>query len=298
MPIETAKQLRVGMNAEKRAIDSFEFGSRRIGKDQPVFIIAECGINHGGSYGEAEAMIRAAAKCRADAVKFQTYRTEKRVPGNSPIFDLLKRCELGEAAHRKLKEVADSLGILFFSTPFDTESVTLLEEIDVPGYKIASFDIVNYALLRAVCGAGKPVICSTGMADGGEVDRAQRQFAQNGIPYALLHCVSAYPTKPEDANLKVIQTLKSIYAGPVGYSDHTLGVKVPVMAVAAGAQLIEKHFTLDKNGEGPDHRLSADPKEMKRMVRQIKEVEAILGDYRLATIEAERQTLVFRRPSQ
>ncbi|MBD3170559.1 MAG: hypothetical protein GF307_13830 [candidate division Zixibacteria bacterium] len=278
--------------------ETFNFGKRRIGKGEPVFIIAECGINHGGDIGVAEEMIRKAAECQASAVKFQTYVTEKRVPADSPVFDILKQCELDETKHRRLKELAESCGIEFFSTPFDAESVAMLEELNVPGYKIASFDIVNQSLLRSVSESRKPVICSTGMANEAEVRNAIEIFSSNLLPFALLHCVSAYPTEISDANLRVINTLKSLYSGPVGYSDHTLGVKVPVLAAAVGAQVIEKHFTLDKNADGPDHKLSADVEDLRKMVNEIREVEMIMGENELTLIETERPTLVFRRPSE
>ncbi len=277
---------------------SFKFGGKVIGENEPVFIIAECGINHGGSVDIAADMIRKAAESGADAVKFQTYITEKRVPKESPIFDLLKDCELNSDAHHRLYEVAQKSNIEFFSTPFDTESVALLEEIGVPGYKIASFDIVNLSLMRSVGKIGKPVICSTGMADEAEVLKAKEILSSYKIPFALLHCISAYPTKEEDANLSVIHSLQSLYSGPIGYSDHTLGIEVPILAVASGAKVIEKHFTLNKTAVGPDHKLSADPDELKRMVNGIRRVEVIMGDSKLGVAEPERNTLVFRRQSK
>ncbi|MCP4634084.1 MAG: N-acetylneuraminate synthase [candidate division Zixibacteria bacterium] len=277
---------------------SFNFGSKKIGNGNPVFIIAECGINHGGSYKVAEEMIQSAVKCGADAVKFQSYITEKRVPSDNLYFDLFKKCELSEDDQRDLNAKAHSLGIEFFSTPFDPESVAILEEIGVPGYKVASFDIVNKALIRSVCHTGKPVICSTGMADESEINSVMEIFDNAEIPFALLHCISAYPTELNDANLNVINTLKSICTGPVGYSDHTLGIKAPVLAVAAGAKVIEKHFTLDKNADGPDHQLSADPDDMKKMIEQIREVETIFGSSVLKVTPAETTTLIFRRPSK
>jgi N,N'-diacetyllegionaminate synthase len=276
---------------------NIRIGSREVGAGCATFVVAEVGINHGGSLETAKLLIEAAAKSSADAVKFQTYRTEKRVPRESPLFEILKRCELNEAAHRKLIQVARDLGIPFFSTPFDPESVGLLESLDVPAYKIASFDIVNLALVRAAASKARPLIVSRGMADASEIDRAVEAIERAGAPYMLLHCVSAYPLKAEDANLRVIVALQSRYTCPVGYSDHTIGIEVPVLAVAAGACAIEKHFTLDRNAPGPDHALSANPREFHAMVERIREIEPILGRDEIRLLEAERAIVPYRRPS-
>lgn len=276
---------------------SVRIGQREVGDGLPTFVVAEVGINHGGNVEIAKRLIAAAAKSGAEAVKFQTYRTEKRVTRDSPIFDILKKCELGEAAHRELARTARDAGIHFFSTPFDPESVELLESLDVPAYKIASFDIVNLSLIRSAAAKGRPLIVSRGMASAVEIDRAIEVMDTARAGYVLLHCVSAYPLKPEDANLRTIATLKRRYACPVGYSDHTIGVEVPVLAVAAGACAIEKHFTLDRNTPGPDHALSADPKDLATMVQRIRALEPILGLGEIRRLEAEQAIVPYRRPS-
>lgn len=276
---------------------TIRIAEREVGAGHPVFVVAEVGINHGGSVEMAKQLVEAVAKSGADAVKFQTYRTEKRVARDSPIFDILKKCELGEAAHRELVRVARDVGVPFFSTPFDPESVELLESLGVPAYKIASFDIVNLSLIRAAAAKGRPLIVSRGMADVGEVDCAVEVMEKARIPYMLLHCVSAYPLKPEDANLRIIATLQRRYACPVGYSDHTIGIEVPALAVAAGACAIEKHFTLDRNTPGPDHALSADPKDLRAMVERIRAIEPVLGRGEVRRLEAEVAIVPYRRPS-
>lgn len=272
--------------------------NKTIGRNAATFVIAEIGINHNGDLATAQRLIEAAKQSGADAVKFQTYITEKRVPKDSPIYGILKQCELGEADFRKLKATTEDLDVLFFSTPFDAESVALLDELGTLLYKVASFDLTNLSLLRALATARKPVLMSRGMADRNEIDTAVAIFEEQEIPYALLHCISAYPTQPEQANLNVIRTLLNTYPCPVGYSDHTLGVEVPVLAVAAGARLIEKHFTLDRAMAGPDHTLSADPDGMAEMVSRIRETERILGEEELKTYEAEKGTLIYRRGSK
>lgn len=269
-----------------------------IGKDCPVYIIAEIGINHNGDVKIAEEMIRTAAKTGVNAVKFQTYITEKRVSQNSPIFDPLKKCELSYPEQAELKTIADAEGITFFSTPFDGESVDFLSSLDVAAYKIASFELVNLALVRQIASQKKSVIASSGMADRKEIDQALQILDMESAPYALLHCVSAYPTAFENANLNVIRSLKKVYDCPVGYSDHTLGIEVPVYAVAVGATIIEKHFTLDKAMDGPDHSMSVDPGEMSEMVRKCREIKTILGNGDINLSEAEVQFTWLRRPSE
>lgn len=274
-----------------------KIGERLIGRGRPAFIVAEAGINHQGKLEAAKKLIIAAARCGADAVKFQTYRAEKRVAPDSPIFALLKECELGEESHRQLIKVAKEHNIIFFSTPFDEGSVDLLFSLGVPALKIASFDIVNLRLLAYAAGKGLPLIVSTGMADKIEIDKAIGVMDRFNLKYCLLHCISTYPTRDEEANLNVIKSLLDSYDCPVGYSDHTLGVEAPVMAVLCGASIIEKHFTLDKNLAGPDHKLSADPSELRRMAEEIRRVEKILGSSEIKAFESEKPTLVYRRPS-
>jgi sialic acid synthase SpsE len=175
--------------------------------------------------------------------------------------------------------------------------VDFLADLDVAAYKIASFDLVNLKLVQKVASVGKPVIASRGMANREEIDKAVNIFEETRVPYVLLHCISGYPTPIEQANLNVIRALRDTYDCPVGYSDHTLGIQVAVYAVAVGAQVIEKHFTLDKNMEGPDHVMSTEPDELADLVNRIQELESILGQSEFGVYEAEEGTLAYRRIS-
>lgn len=274
-----------------------DIDGRRVGETHPTFIVAEIGINHNGEMRTAERLIESAATAGADAVKFQTYVTEQRVPRSNPFFELLKQCELPFPQQAELKAFAEHVGVLFFSTPFDTESVEFLASLNVSVYKIASFDIVNLRLLRKAASTGKPVIVSRGMATFEEINRAVAVLEEASAPYALLHCISAYPTPEDQANLNAIRTLVEHYQCPVGYSDHTLGIEVPVYAVAVGAHIIEKHFTLDRSMQGPDHSLSANPTQLAEMIQRIRSLERALGHAQLCVVEAEQGTLIYRRPT-
>lgn len=273
-----------------------------IGEGKPIFVIAEIGINHGGDFSIAEELIQSAAAAGANAVKLQTYITEKRVPTDSPIFGLLKQCELTYDEQERLFKIGRDLDVLVFSTPFDTEAVDFLESIENPVYKVASFDTINKALLRKIGRTGKPVIMSTGMTNIEELGAAWKELGGlddgTGCDLALLHCVSSYPTPPEAANLSVIKLLHRLHNGPVGYSDHTIGTEIPIMAVAAGAQLVEKHFTLDTAAEGPDHALSADPETLKSMIQGIRRMESILGPAQMGIRNIEYAIVPFRRKTE
>lgn len=279
-------------------IQCIDLGNQKIGPEDPTFIIAEAGINHNGDMKTALKLIDAAAEAGVNAVKFQTYITEQRVPKDSPIYGILKQCELSQQLQKELYDYAQSKEVLFFSTPFDRESVDFLKELDVPLMKIASFDITNLDLLKYVAATKIPTIMSRGMADTNEIDIAYAPFEQNATPLVLLHCISSYPTPEEHANLNVIRALQARYSYLIGYSDHTLGNRVPGLAVAAGAKVIEKHFTLDRNLEGPDHALSCDPAGMKDLVQQIREIETVLGQGLIQMYETEKATAVYRRVSQ
>lgn len=271
---------------------------RAVGPGQRTYVVAELGINHGGDVNVAKRLVESAAVAGADAVKLQTYRTEKRVPQDSPIHDALKEAELNEDAHRELQRVAADSGVALLSTPFDEESVTLLADLGIPAYKIASFDIVNLRLIQVVASHGKPVILSRGMATVEELDRAIDFVRSSKAPFVVLHCVSSYPLAPEDANLAVMDTTRARYGCPVGFSDHTMGIDVPALAVARGADAIEKHFTLDRTAEGPDHALSVEPDELSALCARINEIETIVGSAEPRVLDAERPTLSYRRPSE
>lgn len=270
---------------------------RIIGDNYKTFIVAEIGINHGGDIELAKKLITAAIKNGADAVKFQTYITEKRVPKNDPLFPILKKCEFKKEETIEIFEFAQKKHIIFFSTPFDEESVDLLANLNVPLLKISSFDIVNKKLLEKAAKTHIPVVLSRGMANTNEIETALQIYKKYNTKYILLHCVSSYPTQHKDANLNAIKILKEKYDCPVGYSDHTLGITVPVYAVAVGACVIEKHFTLDKTLKGPDHSISADPAEFKRMVRKIRDLELILGNGNIMMSDAEKKSIIYRRKS-
>ncbi len=268
-----------------------------IGRYQKVFIIAEAGINHNGDLDTALKLVDAAKTAGASAIKFQTYVTEKRVQPDNPVFEILKQCELSRDQQIKIKEYADRMGIMFFSTPFDPESAEFLASLGVPLMKIASFDIVNKKLLEAVVATKIPTIMSRGMADEKEIDTAVQIFEKAGSEYALLHCISAYPTPKESVNLKVIQSLLEKYTCPIGFSDHTLDIDASVYAVALGARIIEKHFTLDRSQQGPDHQMSVDPVSLKILCDKIRELETMLGSKEIKFNPAEEAARIYRRPS-
>lgn len=262
---------------EDDIMEKIKIGDRYVGKGEPTFIIAEGGLNHNGDIDIGKELVKEAKKCGADAIKFQSYHTEDFISKKSEYYELFKSLELSEEEFYELKEYAEKIGIMFISTPLDLKYVDILNKMNVPAFKIASGDLTFYPLLEKVAKTGKPVILSTGMSDIGEIWEAVKVLENNGCrDIILLHCISSYPTPYEDVNLNAIKTLKSIFNIPVGYSDHTLGILAPVVSVALGADVIEKHFTLDKNMEGPDHALSADPEEFKEMVNNIRLVEKCL----------------------
>lgn len=264
-----------------------------IGDLHPVFIIAEAGVNHNGDLDMALRLIDAAAAAKADAVKFQTFSTERLVTRRAPKaayqkqttdnqenqYAMLKRLELSRSDHERLLAHAQDQGITFLSTPFDHASADLLIELGVPAIKIGSGELTNLPLLEHVARQGQAIILSTGMAYLGEVEEAVRCIqAHSDAPLILLHCVSNYPAHEADVNLRAMLTMRQALGLPVGYSDHTLGMTMPIAAVALGACAIEKHFTLDRSLPGPDHRASLEPDEIQAMVQAIRDVEAALGD--------------------
>lgn len=280
---------------------TIQVADKVIGDGSPVHVIAEVGINHDGDMTKAVQLVREAKNSGADSVKLQTYITEKRVPKDHAVYDILKQCELSHQNQKELFDLGNELGITIFSTPFDYESVDFLEDLNSPLYKIASFDSVNKKLLNKVGSTGKPVIMSTGMTSLEELGEAWKALGGKddgtGCDLALLHCVSSYPLEDMRANLSVIDYLHSVHAGPVGYSDHTIGTQIPVLGVAAGASIIEKHFTLDTNSDGPDHSMSADPNTLTELVEKIRWVEEVLGPKAMGIREAEKEATSYRRPS-
>ena len=257
----------------------------RADTDRQVLIVAEIGNNHEGDMAAARELVRQAAAAGADAVKFQTFRTERFVsPADAARFRQLKGFELRPADVEELAGLARSLELLFLSTPLDLESAKLLEPL-VDAFKIASGDNNFLPLLAQVAATGKPLVVSTGLSDTAQVAETvafvQRQWAAAGLSgqLAILHCVSSYPVAPQQANLRSIEWLRERFPGlTVGYSDHTVGIEAPVLAVALGARILEKHFTLDRARPGfRDHQLSADPADLRELVRRVRLAEAMLG---------------------
>lgn len=261
-----------------------------------VFVIAEIGINHGGDIGIAKQLIDSAARSGADAVKFQTYKTESRTSIGSPIFDVLKKCELPFEAFAELKKYSEDRDIIFFSTPFDEESIDYLESIGSQLYKIASFDVANRPFLEKIAKTGKPIIISVGMSDLDEIKKAVSILEENGSPVALLHCISAYPTDEKDANLAAVNALGKHFEGyAIGQSDHTNDIFVPLLAVAAGAKVVEKHYKVSDDMDCVDGVVSISEEKMKELVAQIRRVELIMGKGKIEISEIEKNLLWLKR---
>jgi len=262
-----------------------------------TYIIAEIGINHGGDLRLAKKLIDSAATTGCDAVKFQTYITEKRVPQDSFVFDILKKCELPFSAFGELKEHVKQCSLDFFSTPFDEESLSCLQKIECDLYKVASFDVVNHKFLSLIAQTEKPIILSVGMANINEIQSAY-QILRNGTEkIALLHCISAYPTQEQDANLAAIYELQDKFDCIIGQSDHTNDIRVPLYAVAAGAQIIEKHYKIDESVDYVDGPVSITQKQMTEMVQEIRQIECVFGDGRVDISRVQEGTKQFRRHS-
>lgn len=260
------------------------------------YIIAEIGINHGGSIETAKELIDSAVRSGADAVKFQTYITEKRVAKDSPIFDILKKCELSFDDFAEIKNYCDAKNITFFSTPFDDESLDFLESVGCALYKVASFDLVNLSLLRKIAATGKPVIMSVGMSDIEEIKKACEILRTGTGSITLLHCISAYPTNEEDANLGAIyELIKEFPYTVIGQSDHTNGIKVPLYALAAGAQVLEKHYKLDDTMDCIDGVVSITEKQMKELVEESMKIEKIFGIGKVGLTAAQKDIVQYRR---
>lgn len=306
-------------------------------QEQQTFIIAEAGVNHNGSLDMAKRLIAVAAEAGADAVKFQTFKAENLVSriapkaeyqtrttaGDESQFEMIRKLELNELAHEILVEHCRLCGIQFLSTPFDLESVDLLtKRFDLPCIKIPSGDITNAPLLHKIAQTGKPVILSTGMSTLGEIEDALGVLSFGYLrcdspstaafracycsakgqellrdKVTLLHCTTEYPAPLEDVNLKVMDTLRCTFGLPVGYSDHTEGIAVPVAAVARGAVVIEKHFTLDRTLPGPDHLASLEPDQLRQMVDAIRAVEKALGSSRKHPASSEYKNIAVARKS-
>jgi N,N'-diacetyllegionaminate synthase len=270
-----------------------EIGGKKIGEGERCFVIAEAGVNHNGDLSLAKRLVEAAAEAGADAVKFQNFKASELISAAAPKakyqsattgdyegqLEMVKRLEMSEAMTRELAQHAADHQIIFLSTAFDEVSVDFLDAVGVPAFKVGSGDLTDLPLLSYIGNKRKPVLLSTGMSYLEEVKAAVTMlFASGCSQLALFHCVSSYPSDPEAANLRAIKTLKDQFDVPVGFSDHSLGEELAVAATALGANLIEKHLTLDRDLPGPDHRASLLPAEFKHMVRSIRSVEIAFGD--------------------
>jgi len=290
--------------------NGFKIGARQVGPEQPVFIVAELSANHNRDFEQAVRLIRAAKESGADAVKVQTYtpdtitiRSDRecfQIHGTlwegRTLYDLYGEAWMPWDWQPKLKQVADDLGLEFFSSPFDLTAVSFLESISVPAYKLASCELVDIPLLKAISSTGKPLIISTGMATTEEIEEAVETARQSGATQiALLRCSSAYPAPASEMNLRAIPELARRFEVPVGLSDHTMEIAVPVAAVALGACLIEKHLTLSRSVKGPDSAFSLEPAEFRAMVNAVRVAEQSLGHAYFGFTDSERSTRVFRR---
>ena len=285
-------------------------GNNLIGEEEPCFIIAEAGVNHNGDIKLAKKLIDVAKEAGADAVKFQTFHADEIVTLKSKKanyqhrakektqYKMLKNLELSFDEFQELKKYCDNKDIEFISTPYDIKSVEFLNKIGVNRFKVASADIINKPLIEAITKTKKQIILSTGMAALGEIERTISLINDFGnTDIALLHCTTSYPTPYDQVNMNVLDTLKKAFGLPVGYSDHTLGIEIPIMAVSMGAKVIEKHFTLDRTMEGPDHFASLEPDELKKMVGAIRNVEKAFGSEIKEITDEEKNNIFFMRRS-
>lgn len=281
-----------------------------------VIIIAEAGVNHNGDFENAKKLILAAANAGADYVKFQTFKADKLVSKDAQKaeyqkanlkedgdtqYDMLKKLEMSEAWHYELIKYSNECGIKFLSTGFDEDSIDFLDSLNIDLFKVPSGEITNKPYLEHIAQKGKPIVISTGMSNLKEIKDAVEVIQNHKIPndlITILHCNTEYPTPMQDVNLLAMNTIKNELGVQVGYSDHTLGIEVPIAAVALGAVLIEKHFTLDRNMVGPDHLASLTPEELKQMVMSIRNVElAISGNGVKEASESEKKNIKIARKS-
>jgi len=268
-----------------------KIGNRWVGEGEPTFIIAEAGANHDRKLSQAKELIDVAVEAGASAVKFQIYSAETIYSQKTPQFSYLRELDAGKTTYeilkenelprewvKELSEYTQNKGIIFISTPFDKNAIEQLYELGVPAYKWSSFEIVDLPLLKYAASKEKPMIISTGMSNLADVEEAiDTVYAIGNKDVILLHCTSLYPTQPGQVNLRMVDTLRAAFQVPVGLSDHTLGITIPVAAVARGACVVEKHFTLSRKLKGPDHPFALEPEELKHMVRAIREAEESLG---------------------
>ena len=293
-------------------VATVQIGKYQIGHQHPCFIIGEAGVNHNGDVKMALELVDAAVDAKVDAIKFQTFKTERVMTKAAPKaqyqlettgdagnqFDMVKRLELAPEDFVRISSYCAERNILFLSSPFDVPSVDLLAELGVDAFKVPSGEITNLPYLSHMASKGKPMIVSTGMANINEVATALNTIESSGHPYVvLLQCTSNYPADPANANLRAMLTMEAAFGVPVGYSDHTPGIQVPLAAVALGACVVEKHFTLDCGLPGPDHRASLEPRELTELVEGVRIVEASMGDGRKQPNASEANTAAVARKS-
>lgn len=280
-------------------------------KKNKVFIIAEAGVNHNGSLKLAKKMVEKAVEAKVDAIKFQTFIAKNLVSRNTEKanyqklntnnkesqLEMIKKLELSFEQFIELKRYCDEMRIKFLSTPFDLESIEFLKKLGMKIWKVPSGEITNLPYLRKIAEVADEIILSTGMSDLCEISKAVEILKKENKKILILHCNTEYPTPMEDVNLRAMELLKEKFNVEVGYSDHTLGIEVPIAAVALGARIIEKHFTLDKNMEGPDHKASLEPEELKKMVTGIRNIEKALGKKQKEVTESEKKNKDIARKS-
>lgn len=314
MMASPVRETLAGVSARSYGDKQIRIGSRLVGPGEPTYVIAEAGSNHNRDLDTARRLIDVAAESGADAVKFQTYTAEGLYSTKTPtmsyltkgelladqesVFDMIKRIEIPWEWHDTLAEHTRAAGIDFLSTPFEEKAVDLLESLAVPAYKIASYEVNHLPLIEHCAKTGKPLIISTGMASLADIERAlDTANAAGATQIVLLHCAINYPPRFEDLNLRAIQTLAGAFGVPIGWSDHTMGHTADVVAVALGACVVEKHYTLDRDQDGPDHPFAMEPAELTAMVTAIREAEQSLGSPVKRVTEAEQEMFRLGRRS-
>lgn len=292
-------------------LSEFDIGKKTLGKNNPIFIIAEIGINHNGDIDLAKKLIDVAHDAGADAVKFQSFVAENLATrtadaasyqknGNSKLKqqEILKKVELDFEQLQILKSYAEKNDLVFLSTPFDLESFEMLSRLDLDAYKISSGDLTNYVLLNKIAKSNKPILLSSGMANLEEIREAVQWIQDTGChSFGIMQCTSCYPTDHTDCNLTVIHTLQTIFNVPIGFSDHTVDSTAAMVSIGMGAKFLEKHITLDRTMDGPDHHMSMDPKSFRDYVRVIREAEKTLGDGIKQTLPCEQEVKELGRKS-
>jgi sialic acid synthase SpsE len=283
---------------------NIQIGKKIISDNDSVFIIAEAGVNHHGDMNAARKLIDVAVEAKVDAIKFQSFKTENLIlkgvekagyqkattNADQSQFEMLKQLEISLKQTQDLMDYCKASGVTFLTTPFDEGSLEELDQLHLPAYKVASTDLTNIAFLRKIASKGKPVFLSTGMSTLPEVEKAVEAVGKINKDLVVMQCVANYPIQDNEANLNVIRTYQKKFDALIGYSDHSVGLGASPFAVSMGAKVIEKHFTLDKTAEGPDHRASLDPDELKEFVKLVRRVESYMGSFEKGLTQGEQET--------